>query len=82
MFHEIQKLKVFSFPFFFLDRGSCGSGWPPTPYLAEDDLELLILLLPLHQYWDCKWVPLLLLIDSMLGIEPLALCILGKHSTN
>lgn len=36
----------------------------------------------LHKCWGYKWVPLLLLRDSMLGIEPLTLCILGKHSAS
>lgn len=32
-------------------------GWPLLYYVAEDDVELLILLPPLPTYWDYRHVP-------------------------
>lgn len=37
-------------------RSSCIPGWPQTPYVAKDDLDLLILFLPL-ECWDCTCIP-------------------------
>lgn len=37
---------IFFVLLFLKDRVSCSPGWPPTRYIAEDDLELWILRLP------------------------------------
>lgn len=42
---------------FFLDRVLCGPGWPGTLRVAEDDLELLVLLLLLPKCWKHGFTP-------------------------
>lgn len=55
---------------FFKDRVSCILGWPGTHYENKNDLELLNLLLG-----PC-------MISFVLGIEAMALCMLGSDSTD
>lgn len=50
-------------------------------YVAKDNLELLILLPPPPRGWNTNVQPPLL-IYVLLEMEPGALCMLGKHSTN
>lgn len=66
---------VFDFLFvLFFDRISCSVGWLWASYVAKDDPEdeLLILLTP----------PLPYPVHAVLGIEPRAMCLLGKNSIN
>lgn len=42
---------------FSWDQLSCSPGWPQIHYTFEDDLELLILLPPVHECWDSRPVP-------------------------
>ena len=43
----------------FSDRISCIQGWPQTPYVTKDDLELLSLFLYFSlQRWDYRYVQL------------------------
>lgn len=61
-------------------RVSCSSGWPHTHCIAEDDLELLILLYLLTAGIAdlCKHAQLML----TMSIQPRALRTLGERSTN
>lgn len=52
-----------------------------NPFIAEHDLELLILLLPHSGYYDSRHVSFHLFC-AMLGIKPRALCIVGMNSAN
>lgn len=54
---------------------------PWNPFIAEHDLELLILLLPHSGYYDSRHGSLHLF-GAVLGIKPRALCMLGKTSAN
>jgi hypothetical protein len=65
---------------FSSSRVSSSPGWPQTPYVAEYNLILLILLLPPSRHWD-KRCERPHLVYMMLEVEPMALCMLGKHST-
>lgn len=38
----------------FEDRVSCSSAWPQTPYIAKNDLELLLFLSLYPEYWDYR----------------------------
>lgn len=50
-------------------------------YTAEYGLKLLILVLLPPVWWDYRYVPPYLMY-VMLGIKPMVLYMLGKHSTN
>lgn len=41
----------------FIPKVSCFSDWSPTCYVAENDLEFLILLALLPKCWDCRPAP-------------------------
>lgn len=66
---------------FVLKQGLYSPGWPETPCVAKDNLELLMLLpLPL-ECWDYRWVTLLLNYAA-LKIEAKVLSVQTKHHTN
>lgn len=71
-----------SFSFFFLsDRVLCSSGCPKACYVARNDLELRILVSPSPTRWHYRGASPYLVYE-MLGMEPRALSMLGKHSTH
>lgn len=51
------------------NKVSCNVGWPPNRYVAEEDLELLILLVPPPKRWYYRQVPPHLVPLGMLWIE-------------
>lgn len=77
----IEKIGPNIFGFVFWDRTSCGPGWPQTHHIAMKHFELLILLSLPHKHCYYRHVPWCL-VYMHLEIEPRALCVLGKHSTN
>lgn len=78
---SFQKLS-FHFILFSCDRVSCILGCSQTHYIAEDDFELLLILLFLPlECWDYRHVPLNL-VYLALRIKLRALYILGMCSTN
>lgn len=72
------QTNIFRVPFFFfLNRISNVSDWPGTLCVAEDGLELLILLLP-----RARIAGITIPSSHMLETERRALCVLGKLSPN
>ena len=63
--------------FTYLYRFHVAEGWPQTHYVAEDDLELLILL-PVPPGAGIAGIYLPHLAYEVLG-EGVALCVLGEH---
>lgn len=56
-------------------------GWPQVFYVAKDDLELWTLLPLTLEWWDYRCAPPLP-VSVVLGTEPWAWCMPGKHSTH
>lgn len=54
--HKPAPIHLMS-PWLFWDRVSCSPAWPSTQFVAEDDLKLLILLLPFLLFWDRMCMP-------------------------
>lgn len=57
------------------------AGYPQIQQIADDELELLILLSPSSKFWDGRPIPSCLF-HVMLGIGSTISCILGQQSTN
>lgn len=63
------------------DRILCSPGWPQSSYVVEYVLEFSDPLVSTIQCWDYRH-GLQLLPYVVLGIEPMAPCMLRKHYTN
>lgn len=70
----IPALEQMSIPLLFIKDGSYA-----TQAGLEDDLEFLTLLFPSVQCWDCRLNHPPCQVYMVLGIQPWALCMLGKH---
>lgn len=82
IFTRIQRQQCHYFVtlILFLDRVLCGSDWPQNYYVATDNLELLIFLLPPPECWDLGMhhhTPVIWCWGSVQGS-----CMPGKHSSD
>lgn len=66
------------FLIYFGDSISCIPGWSQSGHVAEDNLELIILLLPPPECWDYRHMSPLM-VFKVLEMEPRGLCKVGKH---
>lgn len=64
---------------FILRRGLYSLGWPPTCCVAENDVDLLIVLPPTPEHWDSRQPTHV--VSVVLGVKSGASCVVAEHST-
>jgi hypothetical protein len=83
LYSNIIPQQHFAPELFFVswEKVSCSPGWTPTCYVAEGDLELLIILPAPPRWWNGRQA-LAYIVYTVLMIKLRASCMLGKHSPN
>lgn len=63
----------------FEDRVSCSPSWPQTPYIAKNNLELLLFLSPYPESWDYRLMSSYLVVLKFYGTVSGGIAALWEH---